>query len=133
MNRQVYTYTTPWGPVKYTCFPHEWNDIQAWLKMYFAGETNTPAPPIQLTGTPFQLKVWQLLQHIPVGEVRTYGELAQAVAPNMAAQAIGHALHVNPIPILIPCHRIIKSNGELGGYAYGTDLKRHLLEWEHAL
>ncbi len=133
MNRHTYTYTTPWGQVNYTCFPQEWNDVQAWLKMYFTGKTDIPVPQVQLIGTPFQLKVWQLLRHIPVGEVRSYGELAQAILPDMSAQAIGHALHVNPLPILIPCHRVIKANGELGGYAYGTTLKRRLLEWEHAL
>ena len=80
-------------------------------------------------GTMFQQRVWQALLNIPYGETVSYGEIARMVGCK-SAQAVGQAVGANPIALLIPCHRVIAANGKLGGYAYGIELKRQLLEWE---
>ncbi len=97
----------------------------------FRGQT---IPPLQLDlrGTNFQLKVWEALLRIPAGSVVTYKELAVAIGMPEAARAVGNAVSSNPIPVLIPCHRVIRSQGELGGYRWGTARKRALLGWEAA-
>jgi O-6-methylguanine DNA methyltransferase len=88
-------------------------------------------PPLDLSsGTSFQQEVWQFLLTIPVGEVRTYGELAEALERPGSARAIGQACAANPIPLLIPCHRILAAHGRLGGYSSGHAWKRRLLECE---
>lgn len=109
-----------------------------WLVRYFAGEkpacTELSLSP---AGTEFQKEVWKLLCEIPYGEVVTYGELAKKVAekrglPRMSAQAVGGAVGHNPISIIIPCHRVVGSDGSLTGYAGGVEKKRWLLELEGA-
>ncbi|MDR0989435.1 MAG: methylated-DNA--[protein]-cysteine S-methyltransferase [Prevotellaceae bacterium] len=107
----------------------------AWLDAYFAGKQPDFLPPLQPAGTPFRLLVWRLLQTIPHGETITYGQLATAVAraqgvQNMSAQAIGGAVGHNPISILIPCHRVVGSDGTLTGYAGGLERKKWLLDRE---
>jgi methylated-DNA-[protein]-cysteine S-methyltransferase len=84
-------------------------------------------------GTAFQQRVWQALQAIPAGEIRSYGQIAQSLGT--AARAVGQANGSNPIPILIPCHRVVGSGGRLGGYSGGdgTDTKRALLQHESRL
>jgi AraC family transcriptional regulator of adaptative response/methylated-DNA-[protein]-cysteine methyltransferase len=91
--------------------------------------------PVDVQGTAFQLRVWQELRRIPLGETRSYGEIAAAVGNPGAARAVGTACGSNPVGIVVPCHRVIASNGGLGGYAWGLDAKRLLLdhEREHAL
>ena len=84
---------------------------------------------VQPKGTLFQQRVWQTLLTIPYGKTVSYGELARMVGCK-SAQAVGQAVGANPIALLIPCHRVITAHGKLGGYAYGIELKRHLLEWE---
>ena len=86
--------------------------------------------PICLLGTSFQQVVWQALRDIPYGETRTYGEVAAAIGRKGAARAVGMANHVNPLPIIVPCHRVIGANGKLTGYAGGLEIKRKLLELE---
>lgn len=100
------------------------------LKEYLLGKRKQFDLPFQLEGTEFQKKVWQELQRIPYGETKTYGEIAEAIGSPKAARAVGMANHKNPIPIFIPCHRVIGVKGKLVGYAYGLDMKKQLLELE---
>ncbi len=86
--------------------------------------------PLDVRGTAFQMAVWQALLEIPVGETRNYAEIAAAVGKPDAVRAAGAANGANPVAVLIPCHRVIRSNGGLGGYAYGLERKRSLLERE---
>ncbi|WP_303912882.1 methylated-DNA--[protein]-cysteine S-methyltransferase [Bacteroides mediterraneensis] len=107
-----------------------------WLDIYFAGGQPDFFPSMQLIGTPFQQTVWNILRNIPYGETRTYKEVAAETAhqlgrPHMAAQAVGNAIGHNPISILIPCHRVVGTNGSLTGYAGGTERKLALLQIEH--
>lgn len=100
------------------------------LKEYFAGVRKTFTLPIKLCGTPFQMRVWQQLQKIPYGQTRTYKQIAEAVGSPNACRAVGMANHNNPIAIIVPCHRVIGSNGLLTGYAGGLDFKQYLLNIE---
>ena len=84
-------------------------------------------------GTEFQKKVWKALTAIPYGETRSYGEIAKIVGNDKASRAVGMANHNNPIPILIPCHRVIGKSGKLTGYAGGLDKKTALLELERSV
>ena len=86
--------------------------------------------PLAPHGTAFQQRVWMALRAIPYGETRTYGELAAAIDSPNASRAVGMANHRNPIPIIIPCHRVIGANGTLTGYAGGLEIKRRLLALE---
>lgn len=103
------------------------------LDAYFQGEKVSFDLPFAPTGTPFQRKVWQALSQIPQGSVRTYGDLATQLGTS--PRALGGACGRNPIPILIPCHRVLGTNGSLGGYSGmdGVDTKRFLLRLEGAL
>lgn len=83
-----------------------------------------------LTGTPFQQSVWKALSHVPYGEIRTYGDIAVKVGRPKAFRAVGGANHANPIPILIPCHRVIGANGSLVGFGGGLEMKAKLLQLE---
>ena len=83
-------------------------------------------------GTPFQLRVWQELRRIPWGQTISYGELARRVGNPKASRAVGQANAVNPIPLIVPCHRVIAADGSLGGYSSGLDRKRWLLRHEGA-
>ncbi|MGC1420648.1 MAG: methylated-DNA--[protein]-cysteine S-methyltransferase [Acidimicrobiales bacterium] len=100
------------------------------LREYFNGERKSFVVPLaDVAATPFQLYVWAALCDIPYGEVRTYGEIAAAVGRPKAAQAVGQANHVNPWPIIVPCHRVVNKHG-LGGYGGGERVKRFLLDLE---
>ena len=85
---------------------------------------------LHLKGTDFQLKVWQSLLKIPMGQLATYGELAQAIEQPKAARAVGSAIGRNPVAFLIPCHRVIQSTGALGGYEWGSVRKTAMIAWE---
>lgn len=100
-----------------------------WLRAYFRG-ANLPLPKIAPARTTFQAGLRKELQKISFGEVHTYGELAKAL--NSAPRAVGQALGANPLPILIPCHRIVAADG-LGGFAYGSGWKKKLLAWEESI
>ncbi len=100
------------------------------LAEYFSGTRKDFGVPLSPKGTDFQLLVWQELQRIPYGETRTYGEIAQRIGKKGASRAVGAANHHNPIPIIIPCHRVVASGGRLGGFGGGVELKRHMLELE---
>ena len=100
------------------------------LLAYFAGERRDFDLPLAPAGTDFQRAVWEALRAIPYGQTRTYGEIAAAVGRPKAVRAVGQANHVNPLPIFIPCHRVVGKGGALTGYAGGLDLKRALLALE---
>lgn len=100
------------------------------LDEYFQGKRTTFSLPFKLTGTPFQLAVWKELQNIPYGKTTSYKEIAQKINKPKAYRAVGMANNKNPLPIIIPCHRVIGSNGKLIGYAAGLKLKNYLLELE---
>lgn len=102
------------------------------LEEYFRGERRAFHFPLAPRGTPFQRRVWQQLLRIPYGEIRSYGEVAQAVGKPGAARAVGQANHRNAIGIIIPCHRVVAADGTLGGYAGGLERKRWLLGLEGA-
>ena len=102
----------------------------AQLREYFAGTRRDFSLPLAPAGTPFQQSVWQALQTILHGETRTYGHIAMQIGHNKSFRAVGMANHHNPIPIVIPCHRVIGANGTLTGYAGGLEIKRKLLALE---
>jgi methylated-DNA-[protein]-cysteine S-methyltransferase len=100
------------------------------LREYFSGTRKNFDLPLAPKGTAFQMDVWQALLRIPFGETRSYGEMAQLIGAPKASRAVGMANHRNPISIIIPCHRVIGSNGKLVGYASGLNNKRFLLNHE---
>jgi methylated-DNA-[protein]-cysteine S-methyltransferase len=100
------------------------------LRQYLAGRRKEFTFPIATEGTEFQQRVWHALEGIPYGETVTYGELARRLGRSKAFRAVGTANGRNPIPIVIPCHRVVASGGRLGGYGGGLELKRKLLELE---
>lgn len=100
------------------------------LKEYFAGNRKSFDIPISANGTEFQIKVWKELQKIPYGKTATYKEIAENIGNKNASRAVGMANNKNPIAIIIPCHRVIGSNGNLTGYAGGINIKKILLNLE---
>ena len=144
MQDEVFSYESPLGRITYA-----WNGescrelrlqgdpdsglsgddpVSAWLTAYFSGET-CPLPPMAKARTTFQGAMRAALLDIPRGETRTYGELANLL--HTAPRAMGQALGANPLPLLIPCHRIVAANG-LGGFACGLEWKRRLLAFERS-
>jgi methylated-DNA-[protein]-cysteine S-methyltransferase len=104
--------------------------IRDQLTEYFAGERQQFDVPLKLTGTPFQNRVWQELARIPFGETITYAELARRIGRPTAFRAVGHANGQNPISIIVPCHRVVATSGQLTGYGGGLPNKQWLLEHE---
>ena len=102
------------------------------LEEYFTGQRRTFSFPLDLRGTNFQLQCWRALLDIPYGETRTYRGIAQAIGHPFAFRAVGMANNRNPIAIVVPCHRVISSDGSLCGYGGGLDIKRKLLDLEGA-
>lgn len=100
------------------------------LDAYFAGELQEFDLPLAPEGTPFQQSVWRMLQTIPYGHTSTYGELAAEIGQPNASRAVGAANGRNPIPIVIPCHRVIGANGKLTGFSGGLHIKEALLSLE---
>lgn len=100
------------------------------LKEYFDGKRKKFTLPLDLRGTDFQLRVWNVLRGIPYGETRSYKEVALAAGNEKASRAVGMANNKNPILIVVPCHRVIGSNGAMTGFACGLDVKKKLLELE---
>ena len=105
-------------------------DVRTQLEEYFSGERRAFDLNLQLRGTPFQLRVWTALSEIPYGEVVSYSELARRVDRPSSVRAVAMANARNPLMIIVPCHRVVGSNGSLTGYAGGLDVKRRLLEIE---
>ena len=117
--------------------PHEWIEDSApfkeairQLEAYFQGQLQDFDLPLVLDGTEFQLLVWNNLRKIPYGETVSYGQLARRIDSPEAARAVGLANGSNPIPIIIPCHRVIGSNGDLTGFGGGLPVKKKLLALE---
>lgn len=100
------------------------------LQQYFAGERRDFELELAPLGTVFQQQVWSALQEIPYGETWSYGQLAAHIGRPKASRAVGAANGLNPIPVIIPCHRVIGANGKLTGFGGGLDTKRHLLGLE---
>lgn len=101
---------------------------------YFQSNQQIFSIPLKLYGTPFQKSVWQaLIDYIPYGETRTYKDIASAIGNEKAVRAVGGAVNKNPVSIIVPCHRVIGSNGKMVGYNGGIDKKEHLLELERTI
>jgi methylated-DNA-[protein]-cysteine S-methyltransferase len=100
------------------------------LAEYFDGQRKQFSLPLHPEGTAFQMQVWQALQRVLYGKTCTYSELAVMSGNSKAVRAVGSALHRNPLPIFIPCHRVLPASGKIGGFAWGVDAKQLLLEIE---
>ena len=112
------------------------SETKHWLDIYFTGREQDFLPPLHPVGSVFRQAVWKILLQIPYGKTTTYGEIARQLAAQqglerMSAQAVGGAVGHNEISIIIPCHRVVGTNGSLTGYAGGIDKKIKLLELEH--
>jgi len=105
-------------------------EAAAQLRAYFRGELREFDLPLEMAGTDFQIRVWNLLVDIPYGETRSYRDVAVALGRPEAVRAVGAANGANPLPIVVPCHRVIGADGKLTGYGGGLRLKRRLLEME---
>ncbi len=97
---------------------------------YLSGKLRQFSVPVVLEGTPFQRRVWARLEAVPYGKTRTYGEIATELGKPRAARAVGAACRDNPVPIIVPCHRIVSGTGTPGGFAGGPEMKRALLTLE---
>ena len=106
---------------------------EAALRKILAGISPDRFPPLAPAGTAFQKRVWNAMRKIPVGKTKSYGEIAQAIGQPSAVRAVGGACGANPIPVLIPCHRVLAANGKIGGFSSGLDRKRDLLKREGVL
>jgi len=109
--------------------------LDAWidaLEAHLDAAAPAPALPLDLCGTAFQMRVWRFLQGIPLGETRSYAQLAQALGTPQAARAVGSACGANRVAVLVPCHRVLRGDGGLGGYRWGLERKRALLAAEAA-
>jgi methylated-DNA-[protein]-cysteine S-methyltransferase len=106
-------------------------DVREQLAQYFSGDRTSFDLALRASGNPLQLAVWQLISAIPYGATRTYGELARDLGDRSLAQAVGAACGRNPLPIVVPCHRVVGADGSLVGFGGGLDRKRFLLDLEH--
>ena len=106
-------------------------DIKKQLDEYFSGKRKVFDIKINPTGTDFQKLVWKELQKIPYGKTKSYSEIAAVAGNKNAQRAVGNACNKNPIMIIIPCHRVVSKNNNLGGYAYGSEIKQKLLNIEN--
>ena len=97
------------------------------------GQPSAQQVPLDVQASTFQWKVWKALRAIPIGQTRSYQEIAQAIGQPTAARAVAQACATNPVAVLIPCHRVIRNNGQLGGYRWGVERKQQLLTSEHAI
>ena len=100
------------------------------LEEYFAGRRKVFSVPLSIHGTEFQMKVWRELMQIPYGETAAYRDIARRIGNEKACRAVGMANHANPLPVFVPCHRVVGAGGRLTGYAGGLEIKKILLEIE---
>jgi O-6-methylguanine DNA methyltransferase len=121
------------GSLRFVESDREFDPYIRELNEYFAGSRRQFAFPLDLRGTQFQLACWRALLQIPYGETRTYADIARAVGRPQGFRAVGMANNRNPVAIVVPCHRVIASDGTLCGYGGGLEIKRKLLELEGAL
>ncbi|MFC1983194.1 methylated-DNA--[protein]-cysteine S-methyltransferase [Chloroflexota bacterium] len=112
--------------------PHLFQDLIERLRLYFGGHSVDFPDKLDLSGTAFQRAVWMTTRLIPYSEIRSYRWVAEQIDKPKAMRAIGQALGRNPLPIIVPCHRVLASNGNLGGFAGGLEMKRFLLNLEKA-
>ncbi len=106
-----------------------------WAKTLLAATSGMPGQidlPLDTPGTPFQQQVWAVLRQIPYGQTRTYAQVAAAIGHPSAVRAAAHAIATNPLAVLTPCHRVVRSDGGLGGYRWGVERKKQLLQVEEA-
>jgi methylated-DNA-[protein]-cysteine S-methyltransferase len=108
-------------------------EVVSQLEEFFAGKRTAFELPLELAGTDFQRRVWEVLRHIPYGETVSYGEVAQLAGYPGSARAVGSAIGRNPVVIVVPCHRVIGSDGSLTGYGGGLDRKVSLLDLERSV
>jgi methylated-DNA-[protein]-cysteine S-methyltransferase len=114
------------GPVDDSAF----GEVREQLSAYFSGTLTEFDLPLAMVGTPFQQRVWTALRDIPYGETISYGELAEQLGNPKAGRAVGLANGKNPVSVIVPCHRVVGSGGDLTGYGGGLERKRHLLDFE---
>jgi methylated-DNA-[protein]-cysteine S-methyltransferase len=107
-------------------------EVLSQLKEYLKGRLKRFDCPLDFRGTPFEKKAWAELARIPYGQTRSYKEIAQAIGHPRAFRAVGNANGRNTLPLIIPCHRVIESNGGLGGFGHGLKVKKQLLDFERA-
>ncbi len=107
-------------------------EVLSQLKRYLEGKLKRFSCKLDLRGTSFQKSVWSELKKIPYGQTRTYKEIAEAIGHPKAFRAVGNANGRNFIPLIIPCHRVIESNGGLGGFGHGIKVKRELIDFERS-
>lgn len=107
------------------------DDFADQLTAYFAGTLRTFTVPTAATGSDFAQSVWTACRSIKFGHTSTYGDLARKIDEPSAARAVGQALHNNPLPLIVPCHRVLTATGKLGGFACGPAIKQRLLDHEH--
>ena len=110
-------------------FEEKPNRLASWVEATFAGKGNVD---LHVMGAPMQIKVWEALMRIPSGYVTTYSNIAQSIQNPKAVRAVGTAVGRNPVSFIIPCHRVLRKSGELGGYHWGTPVKRAILAFEGA-
>ena len=114
-----------------TLAPHLFDNLVQRLRIYFGGHKATFPDRLDLSGaTVFQREVWEITRLIPYAETRSYQWVAEQMKKPRAVRAVGQALGRNPLPVIVPCHRVIASNGALGGFSGGLEMKRHLLSLE---
>jgi O-6-methylguanine DNA methyltransferase len=107
---------------------------KAALESVLSGTSPGELPPLDISaGTDFQKRVWSALRRIPAGQTKSYSEIAAEIGSERAVRAVGRACGANPIPVLIPCHRVVASGGKLGGFSGGLDWKKRLLSIEGVL
>ena len=106
-------------------------DVREQLAQYFSGNRTSFDLALRASGNPLQLAVWELISAIPYGSTRSYGELARELGDRSLAQAVGTACGRNPLPVVVPCHRVVGADGSLVGFGGGLDRKRFLLDLEH--
>jgi len=114
--------------------PHLFEDLMERLRLYFSGHRTTFPDELDLSrATHFQREVWQITRLIPYGQTRSYTWVAERVKKPRAMRAVGQALARNPLPIIVPCHRVVASDDKLGGYSGGVEMKKYLLYLETAV
>lgn len=109
--------------------------MAAWTNLlvsHLQYKTSLGSLPLDISGTAFQRQVWAALLAIPAGVTKTYGEIAQTIGCPGASQAVGQACGANPVAIVVPCHRVVRKSGDLGGYRWGIERKAALLDWERS-
>jgi len=115
-------------------FERDEEGLRPWVTLlqdYLQGQPLPPTAPLDVHASAFQWKVWEALRAIPSGSTRSYREIAQAIGQPTAARAVARACATNPVAVFIPCHRVVRGNGQLGGYHWGVERKQQLLDLEH--